>query len=457
MADKPHRSIAYLTSNMLSFKRGKLGPVVQRVMGSCVPVLWRLPLGAVVVVSMNLIFALAIVAVNVAVSHQQLRDRVAYFVQTHQITSENWPIDFTGNKLDRFSDCTGVSLNLVASVDRSAVEMLADAEIVGPSPVGEEACEVLVRLNSSTEPFYYFRYWHGYQILTKPALLVLSLRQMRVLTGVLYVVSLIVFFLVAVPRPGRMLTASFLSASFVLLTGAEDLDGVLVHNLALTTTFAGGIVMYWIALRGSLEKIFFGGLVVASCTGFIDENYVAPMGAMAMLMAMLSARAWSVDGKTSVVAKSFAVVLCAWACGYLGTMILRVGVSVLVRPDWTEGIRDFSGQLILRLVGDVPWVTSGFFAPILRNVKHVVLSPFLPGVALAAAALGLVRYAQGWRFERHRATIFYFLVAAIPFPWYMLFRNYASLHDWFMYRWAAFGLVCAIASVLFGLRPAKKP
>jgi hypothetical protein len=156
--------------------------------------------GAILVVGLNIAFAVAIVAANIAVPHPALKDRIAHFIATGQIDARNWPIDFTGSKLDRYSDCTGVSLNLVGDAHRGPIERLKDAGVAGPTADGREACEVLVDMQAGDEPqlplFNYFRYWHGYQILTKPLLLFVDLTTLRTVSGLLYLFALGTFVVV---------------------------------------------------------------------------------------------------------------------------------------------------------------------------------------------------------------------------------------------------------------------
>lgn len=416
----------------------------------------ELMIGAIIVIGLNIGFALATLTVNAAVPHSALRARLVHFVATGQITGENWPLDFTGNQLDGYSDCTGVSLNVIGPVDRSPRQMLSDADVVGANEFGQEACEVLVTLgtaDASALPVYrYFRYWHGYQILTKPLLLFVEFKGLRTICSLLYIVSVLGFFFVTVPKRGRLLTATFLASGFVLLTSAENLDGALVNNLALMAAFVGAVALYHVAKHGSLRSIFRAGLGIAACIGFVDQNYVPPLAAMVLAFAALSAVCHSGRDDTYALAMTLGVVLFAWVCGYLGTMVLRVAVSALIQPDPAEGLHDFISQLFYRLSGEVPWAV-GIFAPILRNLRIVAINPFLPGVIVGAVVLVVERVVRGWRFGQSHATPAYLLVAALPLPWYMIFWQYSVIHDFIFYRWAAFGLVCLIATILFSLRP----
>jgi hypothetical protein len=419
-----------------------------------------LSIGAAIVIIVNMLFFLVTLTVNSVVSHSTLRARLVHFVTTGQITKDNWPLDFTGNKLDRYSDCTGVSLNLVGPVDRSPLQLLIDSDIVGIDELGRDACEVLATLSAegnTTIPIYkYFRYWHGYQILTKPILEYLEFSEFRRIVSVIYILTVFTFCFITVRSSGRILTAVLLSLSFILLTNAENLDGVLVHNLALITTFLGGIGLYQIAARGSLRSVFFVGLAIAAFISFIDENYVPPLAAMVLSFAALSAKGHSRQADTYTLANTFGVVLFAWACGYLGTMVLRVVVSVLLLPDGSQGLYDFMSQFWLRVSGEVPWeVRSGIFAPILRNLEIVALNPFLPAVVVCAAALVLERVVRGWKFRLNHVAVFYLFVAALPFPWYISFWQYSVIHNHIFYRWAAFSLVCFLATVLLSFYPSK--
>ena len=251
-------------------------------------------MGALLVLGLNVVFAVAIVVVNALVPHAALRDRVAHFVATGQIDAQNFPVDFTGNKLDRFSDCTAVSTNLFGAAGRGPVELLRDADVVGQRTGDRDACELLADAQASGDrqppTVDYFRYWHGYQILTKPLLLFVDLTTLRIGSGALYLVALGAFFAVTAMRRHGLLDAAFLAAGFVLLTGAENLDGVMVHNLALLGTFAGGLAMHRAAAGASYSRLFLAGIAISACIAFIDENYVPPLAAMVLVIAAITAR-----------------------------------------------------------------------------------------------------------------------------------------------------------------------
>lgn len=412
--------------------------------------------GAVLVLGLNVAFALAIVVANAVVPHAALKDRILHFIATGQVNGQNWPVDFTGNTLDRFSDCTALSTNLVGNSGRGPVELLRDADVVGPRADGRDACEVLMDMQPGDEPqlplVRYFRYWHGYQVLTKPLLLIVDLTTLRTVSGLLYLLALGAFFVVTTSRHS-ILDGAFLAAGFALLTGAENPNGVMVHNLALLATFTGGLAMYRAALGGSYARLFLAGIAISACIAFIDENYVPPLAAMVLVLAAVTARGRAGHEGSPSLGRTFAVVLFAWACGYLGTMVLRVGVSALLLSDPTMGVRDFAVQLLWRMNGEVPWETHGFFSPILRNAKLAVVNPMLPAVLLGATALVAARTAAGWRFAMTGRSSVYLLVAVLPFFWYMTFRNYTIIHAYFMYRWAAFSVICCVAGALACLEP----
>lgn len=414
-----------------------------------------LALGITVLVGLNVLFALTIVAVNAAIPASVLRARVAAFVASREITSQDYVVDTaTGLPTDRFSDCLALSLNVVGPLDRSPLQMLRDADVVG----GNSPCGTLAKLHRDGDarlPVYdYFRYWHGYQVLTKPLMLVLNLPQMRELADIIYLLSIIAFFLVVMRGRSHPVDALFLSASFMLLTGAADEAGALVHNVALLTTFLGGIVVHRVALRHSLATTFVAALVAASCAGFVDLIYVPPLVAMVLAMATLSALIQSGQDDARTLARGFFAMLVAWGTGYLGTMALRVVVSALLLARPGEGLRDFIGELVFRLDGKVPWMTGGgFLTPALMNVKVVYDNAFLKFVAVGAVAIVVLRMARGWRFGRPRILGFFVLVAILPVPWYGTFRNHSEIHYWFTYVWASFGLTCAIAGLLSSLAP----
>jgi len=413
-------------------------------------------LGFLLVLALNICFALAILLTDAVVPHSALTERVRHFIANGQITDQNWPVDFTGNTLDRFSDCTAVSTNLVGNPDRGPIALLRDADVVGPRPDGSDACQVLVGMRApgaALPVMKYFRYWHGYQIFMKPLLLVFDLTILRAASGLLYLFAMTAFFIVTATGRHRVFEGSFLAVGFALLTGAENPNGVMVHNFALLATFVGGLALHRAAMGASTLRLFLAALAIAAGIGFIDENYVPPLAAMVLVLAALAARRQSGGAGSRLLGETFAVVLFAWAAGYLGTMVLRIGLSALLLPDPVAGLRDFMAQLALRMNGPVPWETHGFFAPILRNGKMVLSNPVLPVFLIGTAVLVAARLAAGWRLTLRAGAGYALLVAVLPLFWYMTFRNYTIIHAYFMYRWAAFSVVCCVGALLASLRP----
>jgi hypothetical protein len=410
--------------------------------------------GVAITIGLNVVFAVAIIAMNAAIPATVLRARIDHLIHKGQIVADKLTLTSTGHLIDRWTDCVGLSLNIVGPLDRGPVQLLRDSDVVGGDV---HPCTSLVALGgpqaTDVVVYNYIRYWHGYQLLTKPLILLLPPAQMRALADVVYLLSVVLFFLTIMPPGVRTVDAAVLAGGFILLTGAADEDSALLHNIALAATFLGGMAVHRIALTGSEKATFMMAVVAASCVGFLDLIIVPPLVPMVLGTAVLSALVASQRDDTPALARGFCATLVAWMVGYLGTMAMRVVVSAALLGDAGAGARSFLGALLYRLNGTLPSGKpyAGFFAPLIRNVNVVRQSPFCLALIAAVGLIVLIRFALGWRRWRPRIAGFFLLPAALPLVWYEIFRNHSEIHYFFTYVWAAFALLCACTGLLLSL------
>jgi hypothetical protein len=412
--------------------------------------------GLVLLVALNILYFLAILAVDAAVPPASLQRRIAAFSAAGQIGAD-YSLSPTGQTTDWFSDCIALSLNVYGGPGRSPLAQFRDSDVVlGEFTDQPHPCPALAQApatGAAVEKLqYYVRYWHGYQLLTKPLTLLLNLPRIRGLLASVYVLVIVAFFIVTGPGRRRLPDAMLLALAFILLTDAATPLNPMVHTIALLSVFAGGILVHRVALHRDLRAVFLASVAAASVAGFVDLIYVPPLSAMVLAFAAVSGLAQSGAARWPTLARAVAAVLLAWAIGYLGTMALRVVASALVLPDPMTGARDFVAALAYRLNGDVAIVPHPAFMQAFRmNFTALRASPFVTPVGILAFLLVVFRLARGWRPRRSAISAACVGIALIPLPWYEVFRNHSELHFWFTYRWLAFSACLLILAALFAL------
>ena len=424
-----------------------------------------LALGLGLLLALNLLFAAAILLVDTAVSPASLQRRIAAFAVAGQI-GPNYPVSQTGETLDSFSDCIALSLNVYGPPGRSALAQLRDEDVALGGAAGDTpACEALARAPASGDAGMrlqsYFRYWHGYQILTKPLILLINLVRARALLALLDVFAVVAFSLAALSA--RRPEALLLALSFILLTDIANPLTPMTASIPLLAAFLGGLVVYRVARAGRLGPVLLATVVAASAAAYVDLIVVPPLDAMALAAGAAAGLAQMGLAQTGLaragrrrraLAVAVAAVLAAWAFGYLGTMALRVAASALLLADPMAGVRDFAGQLSMRLGGaDGPVLHPTALMALHMNLWALRSGPFLPVVGGLAFALLALRLAAGWRPRWDARSLAWLGIALLPLPWYAVFRNHSEVHFWFTYRWLAFSVCLLLAALFAALAP----
>jgi hypothetical protein len=414
----------------------------------------------VLVLIANALFFVAIFAVDAAIDHKRLFDRVAEAAATNAITDQDYPPELA-TYADRFTDCVGLSLNLGGRADRSARELFRDTEV--PRVEGLGACPALLRMlndKSSVTLADYSRYWHGYQIFSKPFLYLSTVGNLRYVFASLLIIAVTLFSLnisAALSAADGALIGAWFAGGFILLTDGADLANVFTHSISLLSIFSAATLMFW-ALRAGHRQYLFLMAVAAGCViSFFDLLFNPPLALSALIVG--AAAALNSDELSAKDVMRLALVIAfGWAVGFFGTYVCRFALAVGLSDTPRETFQEILTAGLFRIGGTeekirqiVGWATvKNFGYPMLRPSFGV----FVLFTGIVAAVL--------WRRHRNIAARPVYLALLLPTPicvvWYEALRNHSQHHHWFTYRSASFALVCLAAAFLFGLsRPPNSP
>ena len=129
-----------------------------------------------------------------------------------------WTTELTGSGIDNFT--TAIMLNNASFLGRDSI--IYDA-IMNPRiqhPVSNKLIDLYYNLNQQTlddSPIIdYPRYWHGYLIILKPLLLVLNLKEIRILNYILQTILLIMCLYLITKRLNIKYALAFLTSIIYL-------------------------------------------------------------------------------------------------------------------------------------------------------------------------------------------------------------------------------------------------
>ena len=308
---------------------------------------------------------------------------------------------------------------------------------------------------TSLQPGPYYRFWHGYQVLTRPILAVSGVQGIRI-AGIALLFAGLLLLGLGVVRLAGIVVAVALVAPLVLLTNFVELEYSFPHALDVFLALAGGGALCLARARigGDLWRLGAAALAAGAVFNYLTFLLTPPL---ALALVAFCPVLWSATlggaGWRRLGLVRGAVAGAAWLAGYGGTFVCKWLLAAAAfgwRPVWDDVRRTVS----YRISGtDSVRPHHGFLAPLRATLDAYGTETEV--IVLVVAAL-LLAYAVS---RRGRGALLDFAVlaapAAIPFVWLVILREHSNLHWWFTYRSLAisFGIVFASAILAARERP----
>ncbi len=352
-----------------------------------------------------------------------------------------------GRVIDADTECIGLSVGLYNSTEgeRSHFSRAINAESL-------YGCEPLIRWLETGETIAhrdYFRYWHGYTIITRPVLSFLPYNDLR---GHLFNISVILMgFLLW--RLGKDFGARF-ALAFALPFFVLNLIGYwVVATKAVTWFLIAGGALYFSSpkkVRGEAPVLAF--FVLGALTAFFDF-LTAPMLVFVfpLFFYWIYANQAKVDAVVETPWKSLITLFLFWSGGYviLWSSKFVLAAWVLEVDVWS----DVTGAVFNRLRGQSEYVDS-FIPGVALYENFTSLKSFWGPVAfilfLALPVATKARRAR-WRALWRNAPVF-FMLAVAPLVWMEALSNHTQIHAAFTHLNFAPAFVIA-SLVLFAQTP----
>jgi len=318
----------------------------------------------------------------------------------------------------------------------------------------------------------YAHYWHGYQVILRPALVALSYDQIRYVNVVLLGLLGVGLSLYVLNRTDYLVAAAFLLSLLAV--------GVFVVPLSMQFSSVFYLMGVAVALvlhmdqQGTLPgwdvELFF---VIGMLTSFFDL-LTAPLLTLTMplvlLLVMETRKAVGLTGKAA-----FSLVLrlsAAWTLGYVASWATKWVLATVVLGESILGRALLQFRLRSGTDGGPIAIRSALLRPIADLMPLVDVDAIPYGQSIAAVVL-LVAGFTGATFvaykrlppaSRKRVSAGLsrvwpvMLVVPLPYIWFLVANNHTSIHHWFAYRIQAPAIVAVIyfaatcASVMWAVR-----
>ncbi|MDR2646767.1 MAG: hypothetical protein LBB67_01375 [Oscillospiraceae bacterium] len=300
----------------------------------------------------------------------------------------------------------------------------------------------------------YARYWHGYQVLLRPALAICNLTVSSIEKQISTDAAQPLPALAMLRRVNEIVLLALLAAVLILIV--KQLNGWIALCFVIAVGFGDAIVVpmslqysvaAYVMLLACLALLLFchnprfcehvcvGFFLIGATTSFFDLLTVPLItfgmpAALLVMIEMASAKCVRLD-----IARLALRGVC-WAFGYGGIWACKWAIAsiVLRRNVFAEALN----QMRLRAFGDAPLPVNlpPTIYTLLNNLTHLIFPIALLIAAIAALAVIAVMLC------RHRAntvrivktSIPLFLLCIAPYVWYLIFLNHSQEHGRFTYR-----------------------
>lgn len=277
----------------------------------------------------------------------------------------------------------------------------------------------------------YARYWHGYAVVLRPLMIVLSIVNIRYLN----MMALMALFLVCGwkcrERFGWRTAVHFcagLLMSFLLIAPFCQ-QYMPVTFLALAGSAA--VLCGWKAARNRLYEFFF---LLGSLVCFFDFLTFPVLALGYPLACCLLQMVGDGEGPAPIWKKTL-LLSAAWVLGYGLTWVAKGIIGTLLTGENVLG--DILSQAAFRTTGAF-YTDTGAVDVSMRSAVLINLETFFMGANIGAFALMLlvegVYAVRKGRLENWPQALALAAVALWPVIWYCVLQNHSRLHFWMTYK-----------------------
>ncbi len=354
-----------------------------------------------------------------------------------------------GTQRDQGTECTVLGIGLGDPAEMNSVESAL------MSPGYDHGCEGLDEQLHTLEQtgelppssISYLRYWHGYTVITRPAVGILGLAGARWI-----VFALLLGSITAMAAPVSRSLGTVTSALLVLptmLTTDMILSGLsLPQAIGISTAWVGGSLAFILVRRSpSWTTAALAAALGGAVSAYLDLMTTMP-GALGLAAAGASLGACAAAGSSA--RKPIWHVTVAAGIGWISGLTWMwmskwvLAATVVGVDSVYDNVRS---RIAFRLSGENATTSPSRVRGFTKNIGEWWSRPLTPWVIIAALVLLVALAARNRRGGQSFGDIA-LCCAAIAVPvvaWFLVLNNHTQIHEWLVYRALplAFGGMCA--------------
>jgi hypothetical protein len=397
--------------------------------------------------------AAALVIAAEMVPDRLVADALVEGVDKGLVIDQEYPVTGLGNRADRWSECVALTIGLGDPPESHNLQTAFSSPSLGRCATAVPRLVAYSESHTLEAQRFYFRYWHGYTILTRPGLAAIGVGGTRLLAMAAAAAAIAVLTAAVAGSTSASLSAA-LVVPFVLTTDFFDLGESTPHAIVVATTWVLAATL-WSVLADppTLLRLVLVGSVTGAVSSFFEFMFLIP-GTLALLGTMCAMRLWMHGRRRGNLWAGTLVFGSSWFVSFAATWALKwVAASWVLGPEVV--IQDIGNQIFNRIGGDSLLVVDAFGAAVSANLGAWLERPLapivVPLIVIVLLSLSVVVV------SRRRAIVDYLtllvLIAAVPFAWFEAVSNHSQIHFWFTYRAlpiAAGALMAGLALPLIG-------
>lgn len=300
----------------------------------------------------------------------------------------------------------------------------------------------------------YSRYWHGYQVILRPLLLIFDYGQIRQLNSVVFFFLSMLVVMMLLRQAPRCVIPFILS--FLLMSPTAIVDSLQYSVVSYITLFTMASVLFSLNRDNDPEKVLYTFLFSGIAVAFFDL-LTFPTVAMTLPLALFCSTTGSKQRTTALILKCVVY----WGIGYVGMWMGKwlIALAYGGKPYWDAIINSIRYRSGTEWKGE----NAGRLTVLLYNIKELFRNHKLTIciVCYAVISTGAVfMNRNGITGKRVRTSLTLLVPALIPVCWIVIVANHSWNHTWFTYRTLApcvFSLLCMlnISDISFGDKASK--
>lgn len=346
---------------------------------------------------------------------------------------ENYRYSLTGiTRMDHYTECIVLTMGLsdsasnMGSLTRSLL-----SPTVGQCDWTREAL-----LRSEKHGFNYWRFWHGYQIVSRPVLYFTDAHGLRLICFLIFSLSYLLLFQSI--RTNINFSFSMISALTLLVAPLYSQLYLIHFSLVWALGFSlAAFLLYSARQVGEIFKRYYLWMfgVVGMLTAYFDLLTNPLVTLTIPLLVLYWKDDWPGKKQSRPAWMTVLMIVTAWSAGYFSCWGAKwILASFVLEQSVVLAI----GRKIACRLGseycpdeDIP-VTA--LNSILRNLYYWKIGIFAVLSLAAVAALKTVHRAKGLVHGRRQFgnTMTFLSIFLLPFAWLALARNHSTIHAWFV-------------------------